>query len=95
MNFDQYKILDGYRNEDGKFTQFPGKRQKKKVELMLSFLAEKFESNKTYTEKEVNNILNAHHTFNDPAILRRLMFGAKILNRTLDGRKYWLVESSH
>ena len=88
---EKYQPLDGYRDENGKFTQFPGKRQKKKVQLMLSFLAEKFEAGKTYDEKEVNEILNNHHTFKDPAILRRLMFGAKIFDRTLDGRKYWLI----
>jgi len=86
----KYIALNGYKNDEGKFRTFPGKRQKQKVALMLEYLSEKFEQNKTYTEKEVNDILNQHHVFNDPASLRRLMFGQGILNRTIDGRQYWL-----
>lgn len=87
----KYISLNGYRDEAGKFTEFPGKRQKKKQQLMLEFLAEQFEEGRHYSEKEVNIILNQHHNFEDPATLRRLMFGSKLMNRTLDGAKYWLV----
>ncbi len=86
--------LKGYIDEEGKFNRMPGKRQKKKVELMLQCLAQKFESGKKYTEMEVNEILNRHHSFNDPATLRRLMFGSRLIDRTLDGKSYWLVEPS-
>ena len=87
----KYLSIKSYQNEEGKFVQFPGKKQKKKQLLMLEFLAEKFEADKNYTELEVNEILNSFHTFNDPASLRRFMFGAKLLNRTLDGKQYWKV----
>ena len=60
-------LLQGYLDSDGKFTQMPGKRQKKKVALMLQYLAAQFEKGKTYTEKEVNDLLNQHHSFKDPA----------------------------
>ncbi len=83
--------LKGYINESGKFDRFPGKRQKIKQALMLQHLAAKFDVGKNYTEKEVNDILNQHHTFNDPATLRRLMFGSGLINRTLDGKDYWLT----
>ena len=83
--------LNGYIDEEGRFDHFPGKRQKHKQSLMLQFLASKFEANKKYTEMEVNAILNQYHTFNDPATLRRLMFGKGLLGRTLDGRSYWLA----
>ena len=86
-----HPTLSGYLDEEGKFDRMPGKRQKKKVELMLQFLAAQFIDGRKYSEKEVNEILNKHHSFNDPAILRRLMFGSKLLNRTLDGTAYWLV----
>ncbi len=81
--------LKGYLNEEGKFDRFPGKKQKKKQAAMLQALAQKFEFGKKYSEKEVNEILNQYHSFNDPATLRRLMFGNKLINRTLDGRSYW------
>jgi len=87
-----HQDLSGYLDKDGKFNQFPGKKQKKKQAAMLEILAQKFEIGKKYTEKEVNEILNLHHSFEDPATLRRLMFGSKLLNRTLDGRSYWLTQ---
>ncbi|MTB53568.1 DUF2087 domain-containing protein [Lewinella sp. W8] len=86
---DRYACLDGYRDEAGRFTQLPGKRQKIKQDLMLESLAEYFRPGLRYSEKEINETLNAHHTFNDPATLRRMMFGRKLLNRTVDGRAYW------
>lgn len=88
---DKYKMLKGYLNADGKFDRLPGKRQKVKQALMLQFLAEQFVKGKQYTEKEVNDLLNQHHSFNDPATLRRLMFGSKLLDRTIDGRSYWVT----
>ncbi len=87
-------MLKGYIDEDRKFNQLPGKRQKNKQTLMLEFLANQFELNKKYSEKEVNEILNQHHSFNDPATLRRLMFGKGLINRTLDGKEYWLEVKS-
>jgi len=86
----KYFALRGYFDEKGKLQNFPGKKQKKKQALMLQFLAEKFTSDKKYTEAEVNEILNQNHTFNDPATLRRLMFGKGIIDRTIDGHSYWL-----
>jgi len=82
--------LQGYQDKRGKFHSFPGKRQKEKQALMLQYLAAKFEGGKKYSEQEVNDILNAHHSFKDPATLRRLMFGSRLINRTVDGRAYWL-----
>lgn len=82
-------ILKGYRNEEGKFTRLPGKKQKKKLDAMIQFLATKFKSEIKYSEMEVNEILNQYHSFNDPATLRRLLFGMSLLNRTKDGREYW------
>ena len=60
--------------------------------LVLAFLADKFEVGVNYTEKEVNQILNDHHTFGDPALLRREMYIKKFLDRELDGSKYWKAQ---
>ncbi len=86
----KYASLNGYLDPNGKFDRFPGKRQKKKQALMLQFLAEQFTADRQYSEKEVNEILNRHHSFNDPATLRRLLFGSRLIDRTIDGRSYWL-----
>ena len=83
--------LKGYLGKDGLFRELPGKRQKKLQLLMFQFLATKFSPSIKYSESEVNDILNNHHSFNDPASLRRFMIGQGLLNRTLDGRSYWKV----
>lgn len=44
-----------------------------------------------YTEKEVNHILNAHHTFGDQATLRRELVNMKLLGRKPDCSVYWKV----
>lgn len=84
--------LKGYIDEEGKFTSLPGKRQKKKQLLMLQHLACKIEKGKKYTEMQINEIINAHTAFKDPATLRRLMWGHKLIQRTLDGTEYWREE---
>lgn len=86
--------LNGYLDENGKFERLPGKKQKKKLDQMLKILANEFEHGRKYSELEVNDILNSKHSFNDPATLRRMLFGTKVLDRTIDGRSYWLRENS-
>lgn len=87
----QYISLKGYFNQAGKLSTYPGKRQKKKVALLLQYLADQFEKNCIYNEKEVNEILNQHHSFNDPASLRRFLIGSGLLSRSKDGRIYQKV----
>ncbi len=94
MNLKQNQLIKGYLNEDGKFERMPGKKQTKKVAVMLQCLAQQFELGKQYTEMEVNEILNRHHTFKDPATLRRLMLANKLFNRTVDGKSYWLTNEN-
>ncbi|HUR89581.1 MAG TPA: DUF2087 domain-containing protein [Ramlibacter sp.] len=48
-----------------------------------------FTARRDYTEKEVNTILNAHHTFGDPATLRREMVDMQLLGRESDCSRYW------
>jgi len=42
-----------------------------------------------YTEKEVNQVINAHHTFGDQATLRRELVNMKLLGRKTDCSEYW------
>lgn len=76
-------FLDG----EGKITQLPGKL---KVRLMvLAYLAEKFENDRDYTEREVNTLCDAWHTFGDFFLLRRELVDHGFLNRERDGTRYW------
>ena len=90
---ENFKILDGYLDDEGKLKSMPGKKQKKKLEAMLIYLATKFEFDKEYTEMQVNEIINAQTAFRDPATMRRLMWGSGLLKRTLDGTAYWRSKS--
>lgn len=64
-------------------------KEKKKV-VVLTKIAEQFEKGKTYTEKEVNQILRS--IFNDYTTLRRYLIMYGFMERTTDGEKYWMTE---
>lgn len=73
----------------GKIIQLPQK-QKARCAL-LEYLADKFEPDCNYTEKEVNEICNQWHTFGDYFILRRELIDNGLLCRECDGSRYWKV----
>ncbi|MDM9384989.1 DUF2087 domain-containing protein [Chlorogloeopsis sp. ULAP01] len=82
--------LKSYLDEQGRVKEWPSKRNRGKFQkLVLEYLATKFEPGATYTEKQVNALLNRYHTFNDPALLRRELFESKLINRMRDGSAYW------
>jgi len=84
------KELRAFLNAEGRLTAWPAKRKKKLAALF--FLAEKFEAGRTYTEKEVNALLNAWHTYGDPATLRRELYDNGFLDRARDGSAYRLAD---
>ncbi len=79
-----------FLNEEGKIIVWPSKLAKKLG--VLSYLADKFEEGRDYSEKEVNAIIDEWHTFGDYFMLRRGMVDYKLLNRTSDGSRYWKGE---
>ncbi len=85
--------IQSHLDEMGCVTKWPSRRQKEKQQLVLEYLLQFFDADKQYTEKEVNELLNAYHHFKDPALLRREMFVRKLLNRTIDGRAYWVAKT--
>lgn len=84
--------LRGFVDAEGRFKAWPAKQSKQN--LMIDILANLFETGREYTAVEVNETLNAAHTFNDPAILRRSLIERKILDRSPDGRVYWKKSDS-
>ena len=50
-------------NEFEEITRWPKKKSDK--EYIIKYLSEKFHSGKEYLEKEVNQIIGRHHSFND------------------------------
>ena len=79
--------LAAFLNEEGKIKQLPAKH-KLRMEV-LAYLAEKFQADRDYTEKEVNALIDQWHTFADYFLLRRELIDHHFLCRTSDGVRYW------
>lgn len=77
MQFDESRLL----------VRLPNKRSV--LEMTMWALWTQFATRRTYTEKEVNALLNAHHIFGDPATLRRELVGMKLMARKSDCSEYW------
>lgn len=76
------KVIADYV-QDGRLKAIPSYR--KKLEILLRWLAGQFEYGRTYTEKEVNELLGRYHE--DTATLRRELVGHKLLQR--ERGVYW------
>ena len=79
--------LKRYYDSEGKLTQYPSKRPMRIIALIK--VAETFELEKKYTEKEVNEIIKASISFSDVELIRREMFQYRFINRLRDGSEYW------
>ena len=87
----QIKIKQ-FLDTSGKITQLP---QKQKVrQAILKYMAEKFEPDSVYSEREVNEICNRWHTFGDYFLIRRELVDLGFLCRERDGSRYWRVSES-
>ena len=83
------KIMEGVFEslEPLKLKVFSSKEKKKIV--ILRKIAEQFEKNRQYTEKEVNNILA--DIYEDHVTIRRYLIEYGYMDRTKDGKAYWLI----
>jgi ArsR family transcriptional regulator len=79
------RVLASYLNADGTIGQIP--LQPGKLRIILNYILNAFETNKVYTEKEINAILIRFNE--DVASLRRYLVDAGMLVREQDGSKYW------
>jgi len=82
--------LRHFLDRQDRLTVYPVKFKNKK--LALFYLASKFEPDKRYTEKEINEIIKAWHTFDDWCLLRRDLFENGFLGREPNGSYYWLED---
>ena len=74
-------------NELEKIVLWPKKLKDKQI--VIEWLSKKFKFEKQYSEKEVNQIIKNHHSFNDVPLLRRELISRLFLNRKDDGSAYW------
>ncbi|MDF7682443.1 DUF2087 domain-containing protein [Lactobacillus sp. ESL0679] len=86
MNKQEKTQLQRYLDKNGFVKAWPGKAHKR--QLILQYLASKFEANKKYSEPEVNLILRKY--IDDYVTRRRDLVEAHLLERTDDGVSYWL-----
>lgn len=87
MKFDEK--LKNFLDENGRLKQWPKKGKLKMV--VLNNIAELFKKENIYNEKEIDDIIEKHHTFNDSCMLRRELVNKGFLERKRDGSEYWLV----
>ncbi|GAA0361534.1 DUF2087 domain-containing protein [Bacillus horti] len=82
------KILSTYFPDglDGPLAEFP-KKQKRKLAILLH-IVKRFEANRPYTEKEINDILK--NVYDDYVVLRRYLIDYGFLGRQDDGSTYWI-----
>lgn len=70
-------------------TLFPSKRSKQL--LILRFLRTKFTPDITYSERQINEILQRHTNSRDHITLRRDLVDANLLFRNNRGSEYWVI----
>ena len=79
--------MDRLINEFDEIMRWPKNPTDK--ENVINWLSTKFILDQKYSEKEVNEILDNHHLFNDTPLLRRELISRKYLIRKDDGSIYW------
>ena len=85
------KVLKPFLDGDGRLVMYPAKYKMKVFSWF--YLASKLEQGRRYTEKEINQVLNDWHTFDDWAMLRRELYDSRLVDREPDCSWYWLEET--
>jgi hypothetical protein len=81
-------ILGIIKDLNGIIYRWPKRKEEKMA--VLKYMQSKFEKNKIYTEREVNEIIRKWHSFGDFALIRREMYDNYLMDRTPDCKKYWI-----
>ena len=76
------------KDSQGRIVRWPKKKVEKQA--VLEYLHRQFATDRRYSESEINGIIRQWHCFNDCALLRRELFNHFLMNRTPDGREYWI-----
>ena len=70
----------------GRMSRWPHKYSVQRLALWVLWM--QFESRRVYTEREVNAVLKAWHTWGDHVTLRRELINDRLLTRKSDGSQY-------
>ena len=77
-------------DEVGRLSRWPSRNAMQKL-VVWAFWAD-LPRGESLSEREVNDRFDAHHTFRDPATLRRMLVGLGRVEREADGSAYRRVE---
>ena len=80
--------LRPFVDDVGRLCQWPTRQKTQRMAAAL--LARRFEAGREYSEREVNALLVGGHTFGDWALLRRVLFDWRFIDRERDGTRYRL-----
>ena len=81
--------MDKLINEFDEIIRWPKKRLEQN--FIIEWLSKKFEIDRNYSEKEINQIIKYSHIFSDVPLLRRELISKKYLARKADGSQYWKI----
>jgi hypothetical protein len=70
----------------GRLARWPAKRHEQVLALWCLWMP--FDGKRRYSEREVNEVINAHHAFGDHCLLRRELVELDLLVRTPGGEQY-------
>ena len=80
--------LRPFIDDEGRLTQWPARQKLQRMAAAL--LATRFEPGREYSERQANELLRQWHTFEDWALLRRVLYDWNYLDRERDGSRYRL-----
>ncbi len=85
---DREKVINGYFEhlDPPRLKLFPPKQKRKYI--VLEILMKQIDSNKHYTESQLNDIL--YNIYDDFVTLRRALIDFGFMSRTVDGKQYWV-----
>ncbi len=81
------KKLEHFYDSQGRLLQYPTKKPMRVIALRR--IADCFERDRKYTEKEVNAIIEQNIAFSDIALVRREMIQLELIDRLRDCSAYW------
>ncbi len=81
------RILDRLLDDRGRVARWPVRRAQQLI--VLDHIAAQIEGGRTYTEREIGDVLEGLHAFRDVARVRRELVELDLLRRKRDGSAYW------
>ena len=83
----QKKGIERLIDREGKLISWPKVESDK--QMAMEYLASKFETDRVYKEREVNEIILKYHDFMNITMLRRELIARNLLCRKSDCTAYW------